>query len=62
MGVVDSRTVSLRRADELKSRIDDYLNIRDSIDRGMSEKIQKQYVITSYSIHYTKLYDIFVFC
>ena len=43
MGVIDSRTVSLRRADELKSRIDDYLKIRDSIDRGMSKKIQKQY-------------------
>ncbi len=43
MRVVDSRNVSLKRADELKSRIDDYLNIRDSIDKGMSEKIQKQY-------------------
>jgi lysine 2,3-aminomutase len=38
-----NREISLKRADELKSRIEDYLIARESIPTGMSEKVQLEY-------------------
>lgn len=38
-----NREISLERADELKSRIQDYLVARESIPTGLSEKVQLQY-------------------
>lgn len=39
----NKREISLKRADELRSRIDDYLIARDSITKGMDPEVQKQY-------------------
>lgn len=39
----DSREISLQRADELKSRIQDYLDVKDTIPTGLSQcQMQKQ--------------------
>jgi len=37
------REISLQRAEELKSRIDDYLVARDTIAKGMDPEVQEQY-------------------
>ncbi len=40
----NSREISLNRAQELKNRIEDYLNIKDSIPRGLSEENTKKQI------------------
>lgn len=39
----DKKKIALNRADELKNRIRDYLNIKDTIPTGMSPEQQKKY-------------------
>ncbi|KNF08398.1 glutamate 2,3-aminomutase [Gottschalkia purinilytica] len=39
---IDTRKISLQRADELKSRIKDYLSIKDSIPKGLSKAQEKK--------------------
>jgi lysine 2,3-aminomutase len=43
MKMWSSREISLNRAAELKSRIDGYLNIKETIQKGMSEEVQNNY-------------------
>ena len=43
MTTLTNKDISLKRADELKSRIDDYLNIKDTLPTGMSVEVQEQY-------------------
>ena len=39
---INKRDVALERADELKSKIQDFLDVKDSIPNGMSEKYKKK--------------------
>lgn len=41
---INSREISLRRAEQLKGRIDDYLEIRDSIPKGLDSRVKESYL------------------